>query len=189
VTPAPDKTALRRRLRAVRRKLAAETPDAGERAAALLPLHRLPPYRVFSLYAPQGSEIDPTPLLAKLGMREAHATLPAAVDRHSPLVFRFWRKGMRLGPDALGVPAPLPIMPALIPDLVVTPVLGFDRRGHRLGQGAGHYDRTLANLRANKAVFVLGLAFSGQEVAQLPDEPHDQRLDAILTETDYIEVG
>ncbi|HEY9216874.1 MAG TPA: 5-formyltetrahydrofolate cyclo-ligase, partial [Phenylobacterium sp.] len=73
------------------------------------------------------------------------------------------------------------------PDLVLAPLLAFDRRGHRLGQGAGHYDRTLANLRAAKPVWVVGLAYAGQEVEEIPAEPHDQRLDAILTETGYIE--
>jgi 5-formyltetrahydrofolate cyclo-ligase len=96
---------------------------------------------------------------------------------------------MPLEPDAFGVPAPQPVMPAMTPELVIAPVLGFDRRGGRLGQGGGHYDRTLANLRARAPVFVIGLAFSGQEVSELPLEPHDQRLDAILTETEYIEVG
>ncbi|MDB5445251.1 MAG: 5-formyltetrahydrofolate cyclo-ligase [Phenylobacterium sp.] len=189
MTPVPDKTALRVRLRGLRRRLAAELPDAARRAAERLPLDRLPPYRVFSLYHPLGSEMDPAPLLDELWKGEAKPTLPVAVDRHSPLIFRLWNKGMRLEPDAFGIPAPVPIMPALTPDLVIAPVLGFDRRGHRLGQGAGHYDRTIANLRSNKSVFVIGLAYSGQEVAELPAEPHDERLDAILTETDYIEVG
>ena len=92
-------------------------------------------------------------------------------------------------PDAFGIPAPPPFAPAGAPDLVIAPLLGFDRRGGRLGQGAGHYDRALAALRAAKPVFVIGLAFSGQEIAELPAESHDQRLDAILTETDYIEIG
>jgi 5-formyltetrahydrofolate cyclo-ligase len=186
VTPAVDKTALRTRLRAVRRRLAAEIPDAGERAALRLPVARLPAWRVVSLYRPQGSEIDPEPLLGVL--QGGLAALPVALDRHSPLVFRRWDGRVRLEPDAFGVPAPPPLAPELSPDLVIAPVLGFDRRGRRLGQGAGHYDRTLANLRAHKPVFVIGLAFSGQEVDALPAEPHDQRLDAILTETEYIEV-
>ena len=187
MTSVSDKTALRSRLRAVRRRLAAEIPDAGARAVRHLP-RRLPPFRVFSSYHALGSEIDPMPLMLRL-WGDGQPTLPVAVDRHSPLIFRLWTKGMRLEPDAFGVPAPPPIMPALAPDLVIAPVLGFDRAGHRLGQGAGHYDRTIANLRASKAVFVLGLAFSGQEVAELPAEAHDERLDAILTETEYIEVG
>jgi 5-formyltetrahydrofolate cyclo-ligase len=183
-----DKSVLRMRLRAVRRRLAAEAPDAALRAARRLPLDRLPPFQVFSLYHPLGSEMDPRPLLPQLAA-DAEATLPAAVDRHAPLVFRLWTKDTPLEPDALGIPAPAPVMPARLPDLVIAPVLGFDRRGRRLGQGAGHYDRTLAQLRAQKPVFVIGLAYSGQEVDELPCEPHDQPLDAILTETDYMEVG
>ena len=74
------------------------------------------------------------------------------------------------------------------PDLVIAPVPAFDRRGGRVGQGGGHYDRTLEALRAGKKVFVLGLAYSGQEIEAAPMESHDQKLDAILTETGYIEV-
>ena len=96
---------------------------------------------------------------------------------------------MRLEPDAWGVPAPPHVSPEVEPDLVVAPLLAFDRAGRRLGQGAGHYDRALENLRAARTVFVLGLGFAAQEVAELPDEAHDQRLDAILTETGYIEVS
>jgi 5-formyltetrahydrofolate cyclo-ligase len=184
----PDKSALRRRLRALRRRLAADLPDAARQAAGRLPLRRLPPFRVFSLYHPVGSELDPMPLLAVLLGPERTAALPAAVAADAPLVFRRWSPGLRLAPDALGVPAPDPVSPTLRPDLVVAPLLAFDRRGGRLGQGGGSYDRTLANLRAEKPVFVIGLAYSGQEVDALPVESHDQRLDAILTETEYLEV-
>jgi len=71
------------------------------------------------------------------------------------------------------------------PDLVITPLVGFDRFGGRLGQGGGHYDQALASLRRTGPVFVLGLAFAGQEVDRLALEPHDQTLDAILTEAGY----
>lgn len=175
-------------MRGVRRRLAAEVPHAADRAARRLPLERLPPFRIFSLYHPMGSEMDPRPLLARLRRLGAHAALPATSGRDEPMAFRLWEPAMRLEPDALGIPAPPHLSPSVEPDLVVAPLLAFDRAGRRLGQGAGHYDRTLANLRAARKVFVLGLAFAGQEVANLPDEAHDQRLDAILTETDYIEV-
>ncbi len=69
------------------------------------------------------------------------------------------------------------------PDLVLVPLLAFDPYGGRLGQGGGYYDRTLAQLRAERPVFVLGLAYAGQEVERLPAETHDQPLDAVLTET------
>jgi 5-formyltetrahydrofolate cyclo-ligase len=189
VTPFPQKAALRVRLRGLRRRLAAEIPDAALRAAERLPLERLPPFEVFSLYHAMGSEMDPRPLLALLGHRGARAALPAAGARDEPMGFRLWDPALRLEPDAFGVPAPPAIVPSVEPDLVVAPLLGFDRQGRRLGQGSGHYDRALACLRARRSVFVIGLAFSGQEVVQLPAEAHDQRLDAILTETDYIEVG
>lgn len=184
-----DKTALRVRLRGLRRRLAAETPDAAERAAALLPLDRLPRFSVVSGYHPTGSEIDPRPLIGRLTAMGAAPALPVAMDRDSPLTFRRWDIRAALEPDAFGIPAPAAGAERVVPDLVIAPLLAFDRRGHRLGQGAGHYDRTLANLRAARPVFVLGLAYSGQEVAEVPAEPHDQRLDAILTETGYVEVG
>jgi 5-formyltetrahydrofolate cyclo-ligase len=189
VSSSLDKTALRSSLRAVRRRLAGEIPNAALRAAERLPLDRLPPFETFSLYQPMGSEMDPAALAAVLARTGARPCLPVALDRHAPLVFRLWEAGVRLEPDAFGIPAPPRLAPQVVPQLVVAPLLGFDRRGHRLGQGAGHYDRTLANLRARQPVFVLGLAFSGQEVDDLPAEPHDEPLDAILTETDYIEVG
>ena len=71
--------------------------------------------------------------------------------------------------------------------MVIAPLLAFDRGGGRLGQGGGLYDRTLEALRVQGRVFVVGLAYAGQEVAEVPSEPHDQKLDAILTETGYIE--
>ena len=180
-----EKTALRVRLRGLRRRLAGEIPDAAERAAVRLPLERLPPFNIFSLYTPMGSELDPRPLLEPLRRAGARPALPAAGARDAALVFRLWDPALALRPDAFGIPAPPPLAEEVEPDLVIAPVLAFDRAGRRLGQGAGHYDRTLANLRARKPVFVVGLAFAGQEVAELPEEAHDERLDAILTETEY----
>jgi 5-formyltetrahydrofolate cyclo-ligase len=90
--------------------------------------------------------------------------------------------GEELAADALGVRAPTRRAPFVTPDLVVTPLLAFDALGGRLGQGGGYYDRTLAELRARGQVFVLGLAWAGQEVERLPAETHDQPLDAVLTE-------
>jgi 5-formyltetrahydrofolate cyclo-ligase len=183
-----DKLALRIRLRALRRRLAAECPDAAERAAARLPLELLPHVSVAAGYFPLGAEIDPMPLVLRLAEVGAAPALPYAASRHEPLQFRRWVPDDPLEPDAFGIPSPT-TADVLTPDLVIAPLLAFDRRGYRLGQGAGHYDRTLQNLRASRPVFVLGLAYSGQEVDEVPAEPHDQRLDAILTETGYVEVA
>jgi 5-formyltetrahydrofolate cyclo-ligase len=184
-----DKTGLRQAMRARRRDLARAQTGAADRAAGNLPLASLPAFACFSGYRPMGSELDPGPLMRRLAATGATPSLPAAGSRDGPLVFRAWAPDDPLSPDAAGVPAPPASAPVVAPDLVIAPLLAFDRAGGRLGQGAGHYDRTLANLRAARPVFVLGLAYAGQELDHVPTEPHDQRLDAILTETGYIEVG
>lgn len=185
----PDKTALRTRLRTLRRRLAAEVPDAGRRAAERLPLDRLPAFDSFSGYVARGSEIDPLPLIRRLADLGAEPALPVAVSRDEALEFRLWDTRAALEPDAFGIPSPPLWADTVEPDLVICPLLAFDRRGGRLGQGAGHYDRTLANLRATKPVFVLGLAYAGQEMAEIPMEAHDEPLDAILTETEFVSVA
>ena len=179
--------ALRARLRSLRRQLAAEQPDAAYRAAALLPIDRLPAGEVFALYHPAGSELDPTPLRARLP--SGGIVLPVAQSRTGPLIFRRHTSGDALVPDAIGIPAPGPDAELANPDIVFAPLLAFDRQGGRLGQGGGHYDRTIANLRRMKPIFVIGLAYAGQALPEIPSEPHDERLDAILTETEYLEFG
>ena len=159
-------------------------PDAAARVAAALPSGWLPDLIDYAVYHPVGSEIDPGLIQLPAGDR----ALPVAVGADEPLIFRRYQPGDPLVPDALGVPAPTPGALQVWPDIVFAPVLAFDQRGGRLGQGGGHYDRTIAALRACKPVFVIGVAFSGQEVAEMPLEVHDQRLDAILTESGYIEV-
>ena len=186
--PASAKTMMRVEMRARRRALAAKAPEAGRRAAAELPIEKLPTFTVVSGYRPQGAELDPGPLMRRLQGEGAKLCLPVAVSREAPLVFRAYDPAAPLVPDAFGIPSPGPDAEELTPDLVIAPTMAFDRTGARLGQGAGHYDRTLENLRKGGRVFVLGLAFAEQEVARIPAEPHDQRLDAILTETGYIEV-
>jgi 5-formyltetrahydrofolate cyclo-ligase len=193
VTPTPDpaaveKAALRATLRRRRAQAAAADPAAAARAADLAPLERSPAFSLVAGYRPQGSEIDPWPLMARLAAAGARLALPAVTCRDAPLTFRLWTPTDRLAPDALGVPAPAPDSPAVVPDLVIAPLLAFDRQGGRLGQGGGYYDRTLSDLRAAGPVFVLGLAFAAQEVPAVPLEPGDQRLDAILTDLGYIEV-
>ncbi|MGI8840529.1 MAG: 5-formyltetrahydrofolate cyclo-ligase [Caulobacteraceae bacterium] len=186
--PSSAKVALRAALRRRRRALARAHPDAASLAAAFLPLSRLPAFRVVAGYRPIGSELDPGPSLARLAAAGAAIALPAAPGREGPMIFRAAGPLDALVPDALGIPAPPPSAPSLIPDLILAPVLAFDRRGGRLGQGGGHFDRAIAALRAAGPLLVIGLAFAGQEVDAVPLEDHDRRLDAILSETGYIEV-
>ena len=142
-----------------------------------------------AVYASPGRpKLDPAPAGGRRCARPgACIALPVALAPGAPLAFRLAHEGAPLVRDAAGVRAPGPEAPEAAPDLVVTPLLAFDRSGARLGQGGGYYDRTLQALRARGPVFALGLAYAGQESADLlPAEPHDQRLDAVLTEAGVI---
>ncbi len=175
----------------MRRSRAAQARDgplAARRAADLFPLERMGAFAVVGGYHPVGAELDPRPLMDRFAAAGAALALPAAVDAHAPLVFRLAGDPAGFVPDALGILAPPTSAEAVTPDLIIAPVLAFDRRGGRLGQGAGCYDRTLELLRQAGLVLVIGLAYAGQEIDEVPTEPHDQCLDAILTENGYIEV-
>jgi 5-formyltetrahydrofolate cyclo-ligase len=185
---ASAKTTLRLMLREQRQALAAQGPHAGDLAAKLFPTERAAGIGFAAGYRPTGGEIDPTPLMKRLAAAGLRLALPVAFDRAEPLKFRAYDFGDRLEPDACNIASPTSEAAVVRPDLVITPLLAFDCKGGRIGQGGGHYDRTLTLLRAQGAVFVLGLAYAGQQVADIPLEAHDQRLDAILTEKSYIEV-
>lgn len=182
-----QKSVLRRQMRSLRLALAAADGQAASRAAAHAPLARLGAGPVAG-YIAQGAELDPGPLMDALAQAGAALALPVAADREAPLIFRAWTPGAALAPDAFGIPAPLADQPQVTPSALIVPLLAFDRRGGRLGQGAGVYDRAIAALGAEPRPFLLGYAYAGQEVEDLPLEPHDQRLDAILTEAGLIEV-
>ena len=179
-----EKAPYRALTRALRGALRPAHPDAAVQAAMHFPKAGLGPFRTAAIYHPRGSELDPFPLAAMLERLGVRIALPAVVARGQPLVFR--TMGGSLPPDALGIPSPGPDAEAIAPDLVVTPLLAFDRRGGRLGQGGGYYDRTLAALRAARPVFVLGLAYAGQQLDRVPMDVHDQRLDGVLTERGYL---
>lgn len=181
-----DEKARLRALLETRRAAAAQAqPDAGARLADRFPDALLPaPGAVVSGYLRFRSEIDPAPLMARLAAAAgARLALPRTPTRASgqPLSFHLWAPGEPLVRSAFGVLEPPADAPAVDPDLVLAPLLGFDRAGARLGYGQGHYDRTLAALRARKAIVAVGVAFAEQELAQVPAGPHDAPLDWIVT--------
>ncbi|HUO22138.1 MAG TPA: 5-formyltetrahydrofolate cyclo-ligase [Caulobacteraceae bacterium] len=180
-----EKADLRAQLRLRRRELALTHLHAAERAALHLPLERLGRVMVAAGYHAIGGELDPWPALRRLSEAGARIALPVAVSPHAPLRFHLFEPGDVLEPDASRTPAPLPSAPLVTPDLLLMPLLGFDRRGYRLGQGGGYYDRTLQALRGAGPVWAVGLAYAGQALDAVPHDGHDQPLDAILTETGY----
>lgn len=142
---------------------------------------------VVSAFSPIRDEPDAVALLAALGAQGFKTALPITVGAGKPLVFRLWRPGDPTVRGALDIPEPTPEAAAVDPDLLFVPLAAFDRRGHRVGYGAGHYDRTLHRLRAAGLTRTVGVAYSVCEVAAVPDEAHDERLDFILTEREWID--
>ena len=118
-----------------------------------------------------------------LAARGAKLALPAVMARGKSLAFRAWSLDDRLLLGPLGILEPSPAATEVVPDIMLVPLAAFDRFGHRIGYGAGHYDYTLAHLRKVKAVISIGLAFAAQEIEAVPALAHDERLDYVLTET------
>lgn len=153
---------------------------AGDILAPLLPC-------TVAFYRPIGSECDTGPLIDLARSRGAALGLPAVID-DTTIVFRRYRFGDRLVPGGFGTSAPAPDEPRVEPDVIVLPVVGFDQQGARLGYGRGHYDRAITALReAGLKPKLLGIAFSVQEVARIPAEPHDVHLDWIVTEKETLD--
>jgi 5-formyltetrahydrofolate cyclo-ligase len=134
-------------------------------------------------YLPIGSEIDPRALLGRIADAGAALCLPDVVAPDAPLAFRRWRPGDPVSAGTYGTSVPGPDAEPLAPDLLLVPLLAFDRGGHRLGYGGGYYDRTIAALRGEWDILAVGLAFSGQVRDDLPVGPNDARLDWIVTES------
>ncbi len=187
-SPEQLKTALRRAALARRDAL----PPAERMAAALAIAERgLPvevtPGTVVSGFSPLKSEISPLPLLRRLADAGASLALPVVIGRGQPLVMRAWSFGAPLVSGVWGIREPPTDAPELNPDILIVPLLAFDRRGHRIGYGAGYYDMTIARLRAMKPLTAIGVAFGSQEIAAVPATPRDARLDLVLTERETID--
>jgi 5-formyltetrahydrofolate cyclo-ligase len=138
---------------------------------------------VVSGFWPMRSEVDPRPLLFDLHVRGARICLPAILDK-TTMVFRELVRGAGLVDMGFGTAGPGPDAEVLDPAIMIVPLAAFDARGHRIGYGAGFYDRAIAKLVEKGAPpRLVGIAFDCQEVDNVPDEPHDIALDAILTES------
>lgn len=133
-------------------------------------------------YMPIRTELSPLPAMAALAATH-QVCVPVVQGAGLPLEFHVWTPGAVMVPGAFGAHVPQDAIPA-VPDTVIVPMVAFDARGGRLGYGGGFYDRTLQGLRAaNPALQVVGFAYDAQEVAEVPLEPTDQRLDAIITQS------
>lgn len=199
VPPSPDdpsaiaaaKRALRERARRSRR--AARDRIGGATAAAQLAAWAdtlaawpVDGARVVAGYWPIGDEIDPRPLMAALAGRGWRTALPVVVESGHPLIFRRWTEGDPLVDGPCRTVHPGAAAAEVVPTLLLVPLLAFDKAGRRLGWGGGFYDRTLEGVRRRGSSLAVGVAFSAQGVAEVPSDPHDQRLDGVLTETGWV---
>ena len=183
LAPTPTKAELRAKALARREAL---TDKQRTKSAQALAKRGLPVEivtgMVVSGYSPIRNEIDPAPLLLRRAEQGARLALPVVNARGKSLTFRAWSPSDRLMLGPLGIPEPSPAAAELIPDIMLVPLAAFDRLGHRIGYGAGHYDYTFAHLRKSKAVTGIGVAFAVQEIEAVPALSHDVALDFVLTD-------
>lgn len=169
-----------------RRTRAAISKDVAKSAAKVLAFHVVADIPiedgvVVAGYWPFPDELDPRPLMRVLETRGHTLCLPVVIDRAAPLLFRTWSEGQPLIESVYGTKVPPPEHKTVTPDVLLVPLLAFDAAGYRLGYGGGFYDRTLARLTETGAVSI-GLGFAAQEVAHVPHDEHDWRLDWLATE-------
>ena len=188
VTIEDAKAALRRDAIARREALAPDLRAAAAQAIAARPFPvQIPSGAIVSGFMPLKSEINPVPLLRNLADAGAKLALPAVAGRGKPLIMRAYAFGDALASGQWGIREPRPDAPEIFPDVLLVPLLAFDRTGHRIGYGAGYYDMTIAVLRARKAVTAVGIAYAMQEVAAVPTSARDARLDLVLTEREVMD--
>ena len=141
------------------------------------------PAEIVSGFWPMRSEVDVRPLMYALRDKGSRLALPAILDK-TTIVFRELVRGAELIDMGFGTHGPGPDAEVLDPGLMLVPLAAFDIRGHRIGYGAGYYDRAIARLISKgRKPQLIGIAFDCQQVDEVPDEAHDVPLDAILTES------
>jgi 5-formyltetrahydrofolate cyclo-ligase len=183
------KAELRRAALARRDALPAQMRKEAAEAIAARPFPvALAPTMIASGFMPLKSEINPLPLMRKFADAGSTLALPVVAGRGKPLIMRAWSWGEPLVAGVWGIREPPPEAPAVDPDVVLVPLLAFDRRGHRIGYGAGYYDMTIARLRAKKPIAAVGIAFAAQEVETIPTTAFDEPLDLVLTENETIDL-
>lgn len=138
-------------------------------------------------FMPIRTEIDPTPAMAEA---TAHGIVgvPVIEAKAQPLRFAEWMPDTVMIKGVFGAQVP-ESQTFFEPEILIVPLLAFNRNGGRLGYGGGFYDRTLEMLRAKRPTLAIGFAFAGQEVDDLPLEATDQPLDLIVTEAGVIEIA
>jgi 5-formyltetrahydrofolate cyclo-ligase len=173
---------------------AALTPDERRDKADAMARHGVMAIAVeagslVSGFFPIRSEADIRPLMADLADRGARLCLPVVMDKET-IEFRAYAPGVPLVETGFGTMGPGEDAAVVDPDIMLVPLAAFDREGHRIGYGGGYYDRAIEKLQQKgRKPKLFGIAFDVQEVAKVPFEPHDVRLDGVLTESGFRSFG
>ncbi|MDH5171721.1 MAG: 5-formyltetrahydrofolate cyclo-ligase [Gammaproteobacteria bacterium] len=180
----PDKTRLRQEMRRRRQALGPSIQQAAAEAATnqITRLPHWPGARRIALYLANDGEVDTGPMSGLCRSSGKQLFLPV-IDDQNLLAFARWIEGGELVANRYGIPEPAldsPRCPTAELDILVMPLVAWDRQGGRLGMGGGFYDRALAGIRGP---LLVGLAHSVQEVAQVPREDWDIPLDFVVTES------
>jgi 5,10-methenyltetrahydrofolate synthetase len=143
--------------------------------------------RVVSAYWPFRAEPDLRPLFRAIVAGGGRCALPVVVAKGQPLVFRAWAPGEELVPGVWKIPVPVETAAAVVPDVVIAPVIGFDAACYRLGYGGGFFDRTLAAMRAAAGAAarrprVLGVGYELAAIPTIYPQWHDIPMDLVITE-------
>jgi len=185
IAPSPRKAALR--AEALARRDALELDDRllwNEAIAARVLALPVVTQGPISAYWPMRSEADPRPILEALHERGLLLCLPAIVEKR--MHFRRWAPWEPIVPGGFGTLVPAPEQPEVMPAILIVPLAAFDRRGYRIGYGKGYYDRAITEL---EPALTVGIAYAAQEIAEVPAEPHDRRLDWVVTQDETIRCG
>jgi 5-formyltetrahydrofolate cyclo-ligase len=145
---------------------------------------RLEKGAVVASYCAVHDEMNMTVLNETLCAKGHPIALPVITGKGKPMIFRIYQEGDRLLANPLGILEPTSAAQGVEPDVLLIPLVAFDRRLNRLGYGGGYYDRTIKKLRIHKPILTLGIAYACQEITEIPVGPNDVPLDKIITETD-----
>lgn len=181
------KAALRKNLLEKRKQISQEAAKAAASSIIHHFLFIIPQNSIVAGYSAMNGELDVFPLLREISARGNKVCLPVTGDGSKILKFREWLLDLPLQAGKYGVLCPPENSQEFTPDVLIVPLVGFGKCKNRIGYGGGYYDATIASLRAkNKAVKIIGVAYSLQQVEKLPCEEHDEVLDMVVTEAGMI---
>ncbi len=148
----------------------------------ILDSFKFQPSDIIAGYWPQEEEIDTRYLLKSLFLQKYEIVLPVIDTKKETLLFRKWslEDSLKIGPYKIY--EPFEDQPYLEPNILLIPLLSFDKYGYRLGYGKGYYDQTITALKSKQSIVTIGLSYEILRVDRLPVEPHDERLQWVITE-------